>query len=68
MEKSGDFGRRVMEGTASEGAEYEGVMSMEKSYAEDCADLSSCSLRSDERWRRSSFCARRQMNQMFYIP
>lgn len=38
MEKSGDFGRRVMEGTASEGAECEGVMTMEKAYAEDCAD------------------------------
>ena len=37
MEKSGDFFRWVMEGTAAEGAEYEGVMSMEKSYAEDCA-------------------------------
>ena len=68
MEKSGDFFRWVMEGTASEGAEYEGVMSMEKAYAEDRADLASCSLRSDERWRRSSFCACRQMNQMFYIP
>lgn len=59
MEKSGDFFRWIMEGTAAEGAEYEGVMSMEKAYAEDRADLASCSLRSDERWRRSSFCARR---------
>ena len=33
-----------MEGTAAEGAEYEGVMSMEKSYAEDCADLASCNV------------------------
>ena len=34
MEKSGDFCRRVMEGTAAEGAEYEGVMTMEEAYAE----------------------------------
>ena len=33
-----------MEGTASEGAEYEGVMSMEKAYAEDCADFASCNV------------------------
>ena len=44
MEKSGDFFRWVMEGTAAEGAEYEGVMSMEKAYAEDCADLASCNV------------------------
>ena len=44
MEKSGDFGRRVMEGTAAEGAEYEGVMSMEKAYAEDRVDLASCNV------------------------
>lgn len=44
MEKSGDFGRRVMEGTAFEGAEYEGVMTMEEAYAEDCADLASCNV------------------------
>lgn len=44
MEKSGNFCRRVMESTASEGAEYEGVMSMEKAYAEDRADLASCNV------------------------
>lgn len=44
MEKSGDFCRRVMEGTASEGAEYEGVMTMEEAYAEDCANLASCNV------------------------
>lgn len=33
-----------MEGAASEGAEYEGVMSMEKAYAEDCADFASCNV------------------------
>ena len=33
-----------MEGTASEGAEYEGVMTMEEAYAEDCEDLASCNV------------------------
>lgn len=44
MKKSGDFFRWVMEGTASEGSEYEGVMTMEEAYAEDRANLASCNV------------------------
>ena len=49
MEKSSDFCRRVMEDTAAESAEYESIMSMEKAYAEDCADLTSCNVDGDLR-------------------